>query len=124
MATAAMKGNTMVDRKIVSISSKRQITIPQKFFSLLGFSKEAECVLRGDELILRPARISSGGEFAEQILAELIEEGLSGNELLEAFKKKQDEVRPAVEAMLADAEDVAAGKGTYESYDDVFGVED
>ena len=33
----------VMDRKIVSISSKRQITIPQKFFNLLGFGNEAEC---------------------------------------------------------------------------------
>ncbi len=118
------RDGTRMNRKVVSISSKRQITIPQKFFRALGFADEAECVMRGDELIIRPVKTVSGGEFAEQILAELIAEGLSGEALLSKFKAKQAQVRPAVEAMLADAEDVAEGKGDFATYDDVFGSED
>lgn len=110
-----------MNRKILSISSKRQITIPQKFYQALGFGDEAECVVRGDELVIRPVKTVSGGEFAEQILAELIAEGLSGEKLLSEFKSRQAQIRPAVEAMLSDAEDVAAGKGEFATYDDVFG---
>lgn len=122
--TVAMKGNTIMEKKIVSISSKRQITIPQKFFALLGFDTEAECVVRGNELIIRPAKTNAGGEFAEYILADLIAQGLSGNELLTEFRKKQAKVRPAVEAMIADADEVAMGNGDYSTYDDIFNPED
>lgn len=122
--TVAMKGNTIMEKKIVSISSKRQITIPQKFFALLGFDTEAECVVRGNELIIRPAKTNAGGEFAEYILADLIAQGLSGNELLTEFRKKQAKVRPAVEAMIADADEVAMGNGEYSTYDDIFKPED
>lgn len=120
----AQKGGSKIDRKVLSISSKRQITIPQKFYQLLGFGDEAECVLRGNELIIRPIRTVSGGEFAEQILEELIAEGLSGEALLARFKERQAQIRPAVESMLTDAEKVAEGKGNYATYDDVFGTED
>ena len=65
----AGKGSPVMEKKRVSISAKRQITIPQKFYTALGFADEAECILRGGELILRPTRVTSGGEFAEQILA-------------------------------------------------------
>ena len=122
--TVAMKGNATMEKKIVSISSNRQITIPQKFFALLGFDTEAECVVRGNELIIRPAKQSAGGEFAEYILADLIAQGLSGDELLKAFKNKQAKVRPAVEAMIADADEVAMGNGKFYTYDDVFNSED
>lgn len=81
-------------------------------------------MLHGDELIIRPVKTTSGGEFAEQILAELIAEGLSGEALLARFKATQAPIRPAFEAMLSDAEDVAEGKGDFETYDDVFGMED
>ncbi|HIS46124.1 MAG TPA: AbrB/MazE/SpoVT family DNA-binding domain-containing protein [Candidatus Scybalocola faecigallinarum] len=118
------RGAVKMNRKILSISSKRQITIPQKFYQALGFGDEAECVVRGDELVIRPVKTVSGGEFAEQILAELIAEGLSGEKLLSEFKSRQAQIRPAVEAMLSDAEDVAAGKGEFATYDDVFGMED
>ncbi len=120
----AERGGTKMNRKVLRISSKRQITIPQKFYQALGFADEAECVLNGDELIIRPVKTVSGGEFAEQILAELIAEGLSGEALLSKFKDRQAQIRPAVEAMLSDAEDAAVGKGDFETYDDVFEMED
>ena len=103
MPTAVMKRrDTKMNRKVLSISSKRQITIPQKFYQSLGF----------------------GDEFAEQVLTDLIKEGLSGEELLAEFKKRQAQIRPAAEAMLAKAEDIAAGKAEYATYEDVFGTED
>ena len=116
--------NTKMNRKVLSISSKRQITIPQRFYKSLGFGDEAECIVRGDELVIRPIKTVDGGEFAEQILAELIREGLSGEELLSEFKKRQAQVRPAAEAMLVKAEDIAAGRAEYATYEDVFGTED
>lgn len=122
--TVTERGNTKMNRKVLSISSKRQITIPQKFYKSLGFGDEAECVVRGGELIIRPIKTVAGGEFAEQILADLIKEGLSGEKLLAEFKKRQTQIRPAAEAMLANAEDIAAGKAEYATYEDVFGTED
>ena len=112
-----------MNRKTIRISEKRQLTIPQKFYEALGFSTEAECILRGNEIILRPVKEQSGGEFAEEILADLIEQGLSGDQLLDESKKAQKKVRPAVEAMLTQAEQAARGEGESYSYDDVFGPE-
>lgn len=123
-ATEMTKGTATMERKRVSISAKRQITIPQKFFTSLGFNTEAECMIRGNELVIRPIKTETGGEFAEQILADLIAQGYSGAELLEAFKKEQKKVRPAVEAMLSDAEKAANGEMDSSSYEDVFGEED
>lgn len=124
MPAAIMKGSVPMEMKKVSISAKRQITIPQKFFKMLGFDTEAECMVRGNELVIRPAKTNAGGEFAEQILTDLISQGYSGNELLERFKKAQKEVRPAVEAMLAEAEQAADSESEYVTYDDVFGTEE
>lgn len=105
--SVAVRGG-MMERKRISISSKRQVTIPQKFFDRLGFADEAECILNGSELIIRPVREQGGTEFAEQILADLIAKGLSGNTLLEQFKLEQKKIRPAVERMIADADELAA----------------
>ena len=44
--------------------------------------------------------------------------------MLSEFRVRQSKVRPAVEAMLDAAMDVAHGKGEYATYDDVFGTED
>ena len=123
-ATIPLKGSASMESKKVSISSKRQITIPQKFFTLLGFNTEAECIMRGNGLVLRPGKENTSGEFAEQILADLIRQGYSGEELLEKFKQTQRKIRPAVEAMLAEADRVAESKSGGYSLEDVFGTED
>lgn len=123
MSVTAIEG-VSVDKKIVTISSKRQITIPISFFSKLGFADKAECIVRGNELVIRPANEMSGGEFAEQILSDLIKQGVSGEELLSQFKLKQAQIRPAVEKMISEAEEAAAGTGKYVSYEEIFGGEE
>ena len=73
MATAAKERR--MERKTIRISSKRQVTIPQRYFERLGFGEEAECILRGDELVIRPVKAQSGGEFSEHILAGPLAQG-------------------------------------------------
>lgn len=124
MPAAVRKGSVAMEMKKVSISAKRQITIPQKFFNMLGFGTEAECIVRGNELVIRPVKSNTSGEFAEQILADLIGQGYSGNELLEHFKQAQGQVRLSVEAMIGEAEKAAVSESEYESYEDVFGGEE
>lgn len=110
-----------MERKMIHISGKRQITIPQKYFDALGFSKEAECILKDDMILIRPVREKGSGDFAEQILADLIAQGYSGQGLLDKFKEEQRKVRPAVEKMIEKAKAVANEKGQSYTYDDIFG---
>ena len=117
-------GGLSLDRKTVSISQKRQFTIPAKFFEALGFDTKAECMVRGNELIIRPIKPANDGEFAEQILADLIAQGLQGDALLTAFKQEQVKVKKAINSMLVDAKSVAEGKSEYSTYDDIFNSED
>ncbi len=124
ISVVTMEGRVPMEIKKLHISTERQITIPQNFFTMLGFDTEAECTVRGNELVIRPARNNAGGEFAEQILEDLISRGYNGNDLLERFKKEQRQVRPAVEAMLAEAERVASSESGYITCEDVFGSEE
>jgi len=110
-------------KKRISVSQKRQITIPIEFFNSLGIEKEVECYLQNNALVIRPVRENSG-EFDEEILADLISQGLSGQELLEKFKEIRRQVRPAVERLLDEARLAAAGKSQFFTYKDVFGSED
>ncbi|ADY55442.1 hypothetical protein Sgly_1117 [Syntrophobotulus glycolicus DSM 8271] len=113
-----------MERKIISVSVKRQVTIPQKYFETLGFHNEAECILREDGILIKPVRDINSGEFSEQILAELISQGLSGPELLERFKEQRKKVRPAIKKLIAQADDlVKSGEGKI-SLDEMFGAED
>lgn len=120
--TVAVGSKLSMERKIISVSSKRQVTIPQKFFELLGFQNEAECVLKDDGIFIRPVRLG-GSEFAEEILADLIDQGYSGEQLLEKFKEQSRKVRPAVMRLIAETDEIARN-GESLSVDELFSAED
>lgn len=46
-----------LDFRFFKIQSKRQITIHQKFYQALGLGDEAECMMQGNELIIRFVKI-------------------------------------------------------------------
>lgn len=115
------QGAARDEYKRISISSKRQITIPQKYYEQLGFGSEAECTVRGGELVLRPAAGSDSGEFAEEILSDLLSQGYSGDELLAKFKETRRKIRPAVESMIAEADAEARREAPSASFEEIFG---
>lgn len=119
-----VRTTTDTTRKIVNVSSKRQVTIPKQIYHQLGFSNEAEWVLRNGELILRPLRLTNDPDFSVQILEELTAKGLQGAELLAEFKRRQSQIRPAVQELMNEAKKVARGESEYATYADVFGTED
>lgn len=108
--------------KRISVSQKRQITIPIEFYNSVGIDKEVECYVHNDTIVIRPVR-ESGGEFDEQILADLIGQGLSGQELLGKFKETRRQIRPAVERLLDEAQRAAQSEVPSNTYEDVFGSE-
>ena len=74
------------DYKIISISPKRQITIPQKFFTLFNFGSQVKISAIDTGILIQPAENNSNGV---KILQELVQQGLTGQELVEAFKEQQ-----------------------------------
>ena len=118
-----LRNDVSTEHKIISVSVKRQLTIPQKFFSALGFGNEAECIMQEDGLLIRPVRAADSNEFSEQILADLISQGYEGQFLLEKFKEYSKAVRPAVKKLLEENEAFTkSGKGRI-PMDELFGTE-
>ncbi len=107
------------ERKRVSISSKRQFTIPQQFYRALGFDKEAICTVKDGALVIVPVRGDSD-DMTEEILSELIEEGYEGEALLKEFRIRQGKVRTSIENMLAQAKEAAKGESESYCFDEVF----
>ena len=89
----------------IAISKKNQITIPQAVVDQLGFKNRAEYIISGGQFILKPARDDTGDYFSEEILADLIDKGYSGEELLIKFKEIKKKVPAAVQSMIKDAEE-------------------
>ena len=112
------------ERKIISVSSKRQLTIPQKYYDLLGFNNEAECVLQDDSILIRPMQNINTSEFSEQILADLISQGYEGSKLLSAFKEYSKAIRPAVKKLIDEADEFAKNEKSGISLDELFGSEE
>ncbi|HAG11350.1 MAG TPA: AbrB family transcriptional regulator [Desulfotomaculum sp.] len=122
MLQVKTKGENLMIKKRISVSQKRQITIPVDFYNSVGIDKEVECYVQNNAIVIRPVR-ESGGEFDEQILADLIAQGLSGQELLDKFKETRRQIRPAVERLLDEAQRAANGNAPAISYKDIFGSE-
>lgn len=104
------KGDTIMrlqpsEAKQISVSEKRQITIPKRFFEKLGIGESLVCELRGDEIVLRPA--PTDDDFSEEILKDLVQEGVEGEQLLAEFHKRKAQIRPAIEALIAEADEAA-----------------
>ena len=123
MAKSAVRSSSM-ERKIISVSGKRQITIPQKYFEVLGFNNEAECILQNNAIVIRPIRENTGSEFSEQILADLIAQGFSGQELLAKFKEVSKKIAPAMDKLIGESDSIAKGEKKGATMADIFGVED
>lgn len=122
MPQVKTEGENPMLKKRISVSQKRQITIPIEFYNSVGIDKEVECYVQNNAIVIRPVR-DSGGEFDEQILADLIAQGLSGQELLDKFKETRRQIRPAVERLLDKAQLAAQGKAPSNTYKDIFGSE-
>ena len=123
MPQMKIKEEKNILKKRISVSQKRQITIPIEFFNSVGIDKEVECYVQNNAIVIRPVR-ETGGEFDEEILADLITQGFLGTQLLEKFKETRHRVRPAVERLLDEAQLASQGKADSSSYEDIFGSED
>jgi hypothetical protein len=120
---ATRSDKVVEEKKVISISTKRQLTIPLKYYELLGFNNEAECIMKDDGLYIRPVQTSSS-DFSDLILEDLVSQGYSGQELVSKFKEQHKKIRPAVEKMLEEADDmVKKGEGKVQ-LDELFDVED
>ena len=119
----AIKERGMTKRRI-SVSAKRQITIPIEFFKKLGVDKEVECYMEGDQMIIRAVAPESSGEFAEEILADLLAQGLQGEELMKAFRQMNRSIRSAATQLMEEADKMAAGEMPSATMADIFGEEE
>ena len=110
-----------MERKIICVSGKRQITIPLKFYQMLHIENEVECTVENDALVIRPLRRDTG-EFATQILKELVAQGYSGDELICQFEAQSKNIKKAIGKMLENADKIADGSMPAATFTDIFGT--
>jgi len=125
LKTRIEQENTPMEKRRIHISSKRQITIPSKYYEALGLSNEIDCIYANNMLILAPVK-NEITAFAEEILSDLIEQGYSDQKLLSEFKRISRQIRPAIEKLIEEADTLAkvASTNYLDRTDDIFGIDD
>lgn len=118
-----IKEPDFADRKIISVSRKRQITIPLQFYNQLDLGSEVECLLEDGKIIIQPL-LRESNEFSVEILRDLVSQGYSGDELVKQFETQSKNIKGAVTNILEEADAIAAGEKPAASFDDIFGSED
>ena len=111
-----------MERKIINVSKKRQITIPLKFYKKLSLENEVECSLKDGAIIIRPV-YRDPSEFSVEILKDLVSQGYSGDELVKQFEAQNKNIKIAVSKMLEEADTIASGDQKAAKLADVFGSE-
>ncbi len=114
-----------IEKRRINISSKRQITIPIKYYEALGLDKELDCIYSNNMLILTPIQ-NNNPAFSEQILADLINQGYTGENLLAEFTKINRQIRPAIEKIIEEADllAMATSPNYVDPTDSIFGTDE
>jgi bifunctional DNA-binding transcriptional regulator/antitoxin component of YhaV-PrlF toxin-antitoxin module len=116
-------GRDIMERKIISVSKKRQITIPLQFYKHLKLGSEVECSLEDGKIVIQPLH-REPNEFSVEILKDLVSQGYSGKELVKQFETQSKNIKKAVTNMLEEADAIAVGEKKAANFDDIFGSED
>ena len=116
-------GRDIADRKIISVSRKRQITIPLQFYNQLDLGSEVESLLEDGTIIIQPLLRESNG-FSVEILRDLVSQGYSGDELVKQFETQSKNIKWAVTNILEEADTIAAGEKPAASFEEIFDSED
>lgn len=99
------RANLMKDKKRVSISSRRQFSIPKEYYESLDMSDEAIVELHGNRLVVRPSPKEDfeQSEFIEFIYRDVINEGYQGNDIFDEVNRRKKLIKPAVQSFIDDS---------------------
>lgn len=93
----------------VKISSKRQITIPSKFYEAGGFDEYALCTWTENGLLLQPLKVNDE-DNSVTILRQLVAEGYEGDELIDKYEEIQNKIVSIKHKLQIVEDDIAEGR--------------
>lgn len=86
--------------RIAKVSAQMQVRIPRDLFDQYGFGSEAEVVPTKTGVEFRP--IKSESEKMSDLLEDLVDKGLSGDELVQRFREEATTKATTVEYHVVD----------------------
>lgn len=93
----------------VKISSKRQITIPSKFYEAGGFDEYALCTWTENGLLLQPLKVNDE-DNSVTILRQLVAEGYEGDELVDKYEEIQNKIVSIKHKLQKAEDDIVEGR--------------
>lgn len=114
MSVETLRDKSIKKVKRITVSSKRQISIPKEFYDAIGLGNEITIELLNNRLVIRPVREESE-DFSEEILSDLIDEGYKGEELKAAFAERRAMLTSAVDNLIEEARN----SKSYDSFEDM-----
>ena len=106
--------------KRISVSEKRQITIPKEYYDALSIGNEIECTMGENCIIIKPISENSLDEFAEYILQDIIKEGYKGEQILKEFKQRRNKMKEATKKFMQDIDEEAKNVDELFTFEEVF----
>ncbi|MFD1677420.1 AbrB/MazE/SpoVT family DNA-binding domain-containing protein [Alicyclobacillus fodiniaquatilis] len=100
------RGHSGVD-KYVRITGKRQVTIPKEFFEQLDMGTVLHAFVEGGRLVLEPVRPEDPMDFSQEIINDLADAGLTGEELKKEFAKRREGMMAAMKELVTEARNEA-----------------
>ena len=110
--------------KRISVSEKRQITIPKEYYEALNIGNEIECSMVDNCIIIKPVTENSLDEFSEYILKDIIKEGYKNEEIVKEFIKRREELKKATQKFNQNIDKQAKSINKLPTFKDVFGEGD
>lgn len=90
--------------KRISVSQKRQLTIPKEFYDELDINDEVLCHMVDGGIFIKPIKLET--DFSQEILSDLIREGYeAGDELIKEFAYRKSQLNPAIHKMIEETRD-------------------
>ncbi len=104
-AHTAVKGEYVLDNyRIITITDKRQITIPKQIYDELKLkSGKVKCYVSDGKIIIEPFQSSSFWDFSSNILKDLVAEGYQGPDLIKEFDSRRQMVKESFALMVDEA---------------------
>lgn len=118
------RNKKVMKTKKISVSEKRQITIPKDFFDALNIGKEIECGMVDNYIIIKPIQENFTDEFSEYILQDILKEGYKDKDILEEFKKRRNELKKAAKEFNNDIDDEIKNISNLKGINEVFGSDE
>ncbi len=110
--------NIQPHKEVVKAAPDGSITVPKSLCEQIGVITSAECIIRNNEIVIRPCRDSTGDSVEGLLIRELMSKGFSYN----ALEEEYDRVRPR----FYDATKKAAerSRSAFEDKEELYRVEE